>query len=209
MYGSMSGAAKGMSEMGQPNPEEAAQQPPMDAEQAPDQAPPADDMDAQYQQMAESAPQPEKPFTVKAIKTLVKQLNDTLSKISEDEMPELTFEPEDVKGGKYDAPLPPDVFITLLAIVQLLQMVGGGEFADKYEFDPFTAVSDTDIRKITAQLKRISKDKKLIEAVKEMTEGEELPGDEGPADMAGAEEPMAPAPTEMNEDDQELASAMA
>mgnify|MGYP003135706101 FL=1 len=202
MYGAMK-------ETGQPNPEEAAQQPPMDAEQAPDQAPPADDMDAQYQQMAESAPQPEKPFTVKAIDTLVKQLNETLSKISEDEMPELTFEPEEAKGGKYDAPLPPDVFITLLAIVQLLQMIGGGEFADKYEFDPFTAVSDTDLRKMTAQLKRISKDKKLIEAVKEMTEGEELPGDEGPADMAGAEEPMAPAPTEMNEDDQELASAMA
>lgn len=196
-------------EYGQPEPEEAAQQPPMDAEQAPGQAPPADDMDMQYQQMAESAPQPEKPFTVKAINTLVKQLNDTLSKLSDEEMPELTFDPGDVKGGKFDSPLPPEVFITLLAVVQLLQMVGGGEFADKYEFDPFTAVTDTDLRKMTAQLKRISKDKKLIEAVKEMTQGEELPGDEGPADKAGAEEPMAPAPTEMNEDDQELASAMA
>ena len=41
-------------------------------------AAPADpqmEMEAQYQQMAESAPQPEKPFTVKAIKTLVKELN--------------------------------------------------------------------------------------------------------------------------------------
>jgi hypothetical protein len=206
MYGSMSGRAK---EMGQPAPEESAQQPPMDAEQAPDQAPAGDDMEAQYQQMAESAPQPEKPFTVKMVKTLVKQLNDTLSKISDEEIPELSFEPEDVKGGKYDAPLPPDVFITLLAIVQLLQMVGGGEFADKYEFDPFTAVTDTDLRKMAAQLKRISKDKKLIEGIKEMQQGEEIPGDEGPADKAGSEEPMAPAPTEMTEDDQELASAMA
>ena len=205
----MYGASSAMKEMGQPAPDEAAQQPPMDAEQAPEQPAPADDMEAQYQQMAESAPQPEKPFTVKVIQTLVKQLNDTLSKISDEDIPELSFDPEDVKGGKYDAPLPPDLFITLLAIVQLLQMVGGGEFADKYEFDPFTAVSDTDLRKIAAQLKRISKDKKLIEGIKEMQQGEELPGDEGPADAAGSEEPMAPAPTEMTEDDQELSSAMA
>ena len=206
MYGSASYAGK---EMGQPAPEEAAPQPPMDAEPVAEEPAPADDMEAQYQQMAESAPQPEKPFTVKVIQTLVKQLNDTLSKISEEDIPELSFDPEDVKGGRYDAPLPPDVFITLLAIVQLLQMVGGGEFADKYEFDPFTSVTDTDLRKIAAQLKRISKDKKLIEGIKEMQQGEELPGDEGPADAAGSEEPMAPAPTEMTEDDQELSSAMA
>jgi len=205
----MYGASSGMREMGQPAPEESAEQPPMDAEPVPEEPAPADDMEAQYQQMAESAPQPEKPFTVKVIQTLVKQLNDTLSKISDEDIPELSFDPEDVKGGKYDAPLPPDVFITLLAIVQLLQMVGGGEFADKYEFDPFTAVTDTDLRKMAAQLKRISKDKKLIEGIKEMQQGEELPGDEGPADAAGSEEPMAPAPTEMTEDDQELSSAMA
>jgi hypothetical protein len=35
-------------------------------------------MEQQFQQMAESAPQPEKPFTVKVIDRLVKQLNDTL-----------------------------------------------------------------------------------------------------------------------------------
>tara|TARA_R100001086_G_scaffold116961_3_gene60017 strand:- start:1744 stop:2352 length:609 start_codon:yes stop_codon:yes gene_type:complete len=196
-------------EYGQPESEEAAQQPPMGADQAPGEAPPADDMEMQYQQMAQSAPQPEKPYTVKAINTLVKQVNDTISSLSDEEIPEITFDAGDAKGGKFDSPLPAELFITLLAIVQLIQMVGGGEFADKYEFDPFTAVTDTDLRKMTAQLKRISKDKKLIESVKEMTEGQEMAGDEGPADTAGAEEPMAPAPTEMNEDDQELASAMA
>jgi hypothetical protein len=175
-------------------------------------AAPADpqmEMEAQYQQMAESAPQPEKPFTVKAIKTLVKELNKTLSKLADEEIPEIQFEPGEVKGGKFDQPLPPDIFVTLLAMVQLIEMAGGGEFADKYNFDPYTAVSDTDLRKITAQLKRIGKDKKLIEAVKELAQGEEMAGDEGPEDVADEGDEMAPPPTEMTEEDEELASAMA
>jgi hypothetical protein len=47
-----------------------------------------------------------------------------------------------------------------------------------------------------------------MEAIKEMAEGEDLAGDEGPDD-GWMQEPMAPAPTEMTDEDQELASAMA
>jgi len=43
-------------------------------------------------------------------------------------------------------------------------------------------------------------------AIEEMSQGEEMAGDEGPDD---AQDPMAPAPTEMTAEDEELASAMA
>tara|TARA_R100000152_G_C6726333_1_gene151552 strand:+ start:229 stop:834 length:606 start_codon:yes stop_codon:yes gene_type:complete len=195
-------------EYGQPQGEMPAEQPAPEGGEAPAAAPdPQMEMEQQFQQMAESAPQPEKPFTVKVIDRLVKTLNKLMSSLSEEDVPEITFDPgEDVKGGKYDQALPADLFITLVAVVQLLEMVGGGEFADKYSFDPYTAVTDTDLRKITAQLERMAKDKKFMEAIKEMAEGEDLAGDEGPDD---AQEPMAPAPTEMTDEDQELASAMA
>ena len=172
--------------------------------------PPADpqaDMEAQFEQMAQSAPQPEKPFTIKVIDRMVKTLNKMMSTLSDQDVPEITFDAgEAAKGGKYDQALPADLFITLVAITQLLEMVGGGEFADKYSFDPFTAVTDTDLRKITAQIERIMKDKKLIEGIKELSEGEQLDDTEAPQDPSAE---MAPAPTEMTDEDQELASAMA
>ena len=173
---------------------------------APEAADPQMEMEDQFQQMAQAAPQPEKPYTVKVIDRMVKTLNKMMSKLSDEGVPEITFDSGEAKGGKFDQALPAELFITLVAITQLLEMAGGGEFADKYSFDPYTAVSDTDLRKITAQLERMSKDKKFIEAIKEMSEGEDLAGDEGPTDEQAD---MAPAPAEMTEEDQELASSMA
>jgi hypothetical protein len=195
-------------EYGQPQGEMPADQPmPEGGEAAAPAQDPQMEMEQQFQQMADSAPQPEKPFTVKVIDRLVKTANSLLSSLSDEDAPELVFEPGDeVKGGKYDQALPADIFITLVALTQLLEMVGGGEFADKYGFDPYTAVTDTDLRKITAQLERMSKDKKLMAAIEEMSQGEDMAGDEGPEDEM---EPMAPAPTEMTAEDEELASAMA
>tara|TARA_Y100000593_G_scaffold92977_1_gene186233 strand:+ start:4763 stop:5383 length:621 start_codon:yes stop_codon:yes gene_type:complete len=194
-------------EYGQPQ-EQMAGEPPMEEPAAMEQAPadPQAEMEQQFQQMAQSAPQPEKPFTVKVIQRMVKTLNATMSKLTDEEIPEISFEPEDAKGGKYDQALPGELFVMLIAITQLLQMVGGGEFADKYEFDPYTAVTDTDIRKITAQLQRIGKDKKLVKAVKEMTAGEDMTEGAEPMD----DEPdMQSPPAQMSEEDSELASAMA
>jgi hypothetical protein len=177
-----------------------------EAAPAPEAADPQMEMEDQFQQMAQAAPQPEKPYTVKVIDRMVKTLNKMMSKLSDEGVPEITFDSGEAKGGKFDQALPAELFITLVAITQLLEMAGGGEFADKYSFDPYTAVSDTDLRKITAQLERMSKDKKFIEAIKEMSEGEDLAGDEGPTDEQAD---MAPAPAEMTEEDQELASSMA
>jgi|TARA_R100001129_G_scaffold161909_1_gene127001 hypothetical protein len=195
-------------EYGQPQGDMPAEQPMPEGGEAPAPAPdPQMEMEQQFQQMADAAPQPEKPFTVKVIDRLVKTLNKLMSSLSDADAPDLTFDPgEDVKGGKFDKALPADLFITLVAVTQLLEMVGGGEFASKYGFDPYTAVTDTDLRKITAQLERMAKDKKFMEAIKEMAEGEDMAGDEGPQDDM---EPMAPAPTEMTAEDEELASAMA
>ena len=165
------------------------------------------DMEAQFDQMAQAAPQPQKPFTIKVIDRMVKTINQMMSKLSDEDVPELTFDAgEAAKGGKFDQALPADVFITLVAITQLLEMVGGGEFADKYSFDPYTAVTDTDLRKMTAQIERMMKDKKFIAGIKDMTEGEEMAGDEGPRDVSPE---MAPAPNEMTDEDEALASAMA
>ena len=115
-----------------------------------------------------------------------------------------TFDAGDVKGGKYDQALPPDLFVTLLAITQLMEMVGGGEFESKLGFDPFTIVTDTDLRKVTALLKMMAKDKKFIEAVKQLQEG-------GPEAAPAAEDEggdMAPPPDDMGAQDETLAAAM-
>jgi len=198
-------------EYGQPNeygqPQEQMQgTQPMAPEQDQSPADPQAEMEQQFDQMAQSAPQPEKPFTVKVIDGMVRELNSLMSKLSDEDIPEISFDSGAAQGGKFDQALPGELFVMLIAITQLLQMVGGGEFADKYSFDPYTAVTDTDLRKITAQLKRIGKDKKLIAGVKEMTQGEDMGQGEAPMD----EEPqMQSSPAEMSQEDSELASAMA
>ena len=188
-------------EYGQPAEEEASAPPPAEAEAA--AASPEQEVEAQLDELARSAPPPTKPFSVKALESMVKIFNDTLSKISDADMPEIELDSSAAEGGKLNAPLPPDVFLALLAVSQLVGMVAGGEFADKYGFDPFSVLTDTDVRKVSAQLKMMGKDKKFIEAVAALQEGAEAPGDEGPEDAE-----MAPPPTDMGDDDAMLAAEM-
>ena len=171
--------------------------------------PPAEGMDATAQmedeldQLAKSAPAPEKPYSVKSLETLTKQLNETMSKISSQPLPEIQLDSSAAQNGKIDAPIPADLFLALVAISQLVAMVAGGDFVGKLGFDPFEILNDTDLRKVTAQLKMMSRDKKFIEGVSAMQEGPEMAGDEGPE-----EQDMAPPPTEMNEDDDMLREGM-
>ena len=188
-------------EYGQPDQGEAQAPPPAEAEAAP--AAPEQDPDAQLDQIAQSAPPPTKPFSVKALESMVSIFNDTLSKLSDQEMPQIELDTSAAEGGKLDAPIPPDVFLALVAVSQLVEMVAGGEFSSKYGFDPFSIMTDTDVRKVSAQLKMMAKDKKFIEAVKALSEGAEQPGDEGPEDAE-----MAPAPQDMGEEDAMLAAEM-
>jgi hypothetical protein len=187
---------------GQPETDPAAPMaPPADA---PPAAPPEGaepDVDADMMQLAQSAPAPTKPFSVKALEGLLKQFNATLGKISVVEMPPIEIDFSGAEKNKYDQPLPPDLFLPLLAVSELVKMVGGGEFESKYSFDVFQVLTDTDIRKLTAILKMMAKDKKFIEGVKQLQEQPEMPGDEGPDDMA-------PPPDDMGEDDEVLAANM-
>lgn len=190
-------------ETGQPAPEapppaapqmEAAPPPPPAAAEDPEAQ-----AEAQLQELAASAPAPTKPFSAKSIESLVKTFNETMAKISITEMPEIEV---DLGGEKrWDQPLPADIFLPLLAITELLKMVSGGEFADKYNFDLFSVTDDTGLRKVEAMLKMMSKDKKFIAAVKELQEG-------GPVDEGAPEEEMAPPPGEMGEEDEMLAAEM-
>lgn len=148
--------------------------------------------------MAQSAPMPEKPYSVNAVKTLLKELNKALDKLSGQDMPDLEVEMPS-KGAKLEGPLPAEIYVTLLAIAEALRLAGE-DFVDKYGFTPEDLMSDADLRKVTASLKKMAKDKKLIEAMQ--------------APVGGAEEPeMAPqqpsAPGFFDEDEQDLAANMA
>ena len=76
----------------------------------------------------------------------------------------------------------------------------GDDIADKYGFVPEEILSDADLRKVTATLKKMAKDKKVVEAMQAPIEGDEA------APMA--EEQPSP-PGFFNEDEQDLAANMA
>tara|TARA_R100000773_G_C4215992_1_gene114724 strand:+ start:122 stop:739 length:618 start_codon:yes stop_codon:yes gene_type:complete len=145
-----------------------------------------------------SAPMPEKPYSVNAVKTLLKELNKALDKLSGQNIPDLEVEME-TKGAKLEGPLPDEIFLTLVAISESLRMLGE-DFVDKFGFDPESLVTDADLRKVTATLKKMSKDKKLVEAMQAPVGGGEAPA-------AAPQQPSAPG--FFDEDEQELAANMA
>ena len=149
----------------------------------------------QMMQMAQSAPTPTKPFSVSAVKTLLKELNKALDSFSGQDMPDLELGME-MSGSKLDGPLPPEIFLTLMAISESLKMMGE-DFASKYSFNPEEVLTDADLRKVTAMLKKMSKDKKLIEAMQMPVGGEEQMESEQPSP-----------PGFFDDDEQTLASNM-
>ena len=147
---------------------------------------------------APQAPMPEKPYSVNAVKTLLKELNKTLDKLSGQDIPDIEAELAS-KGAKLEGSLPMEIYLTLVAIAESLRMLGE-DFVDKYGFEPESLLTDADLRKVTATLKKMSKDKKLIEAMQAPVGGEEMP------EMA--EEQPSP-PGFFDEDEQDLAANMA
>ena len=145
-----------------------------------------------------SAPMPEKPYSVNAVKTLLKELNKTLDKLSGEDIPDIEAELAS-KGAKLEGPLPQELYLTLLAISESMRMLGE-DFVKKYGFSPEELMTDADLRKVTATLKKMSKDKKLIEAMQAPVGGEEAMEPE----MA---EPSSPG--FFDEDEQALATNMA
>ena len=152
----------------------------------------------QMMQMAQSAPMPEKPYSVNAVKTLLKEVNKALDALSGQDMPDLEVEMPS-KGAKLEGALPPELYVTLLALAEALRLAGE-DFVDKYGFEPEQLLSDADLRKVTANIKKMSKDKKLIEGMQAPVGGEDAP------EMA----PQQPSPPGFfDEDEQDLAANMA
>tara|TARA_R100000008_G_scaffold86707_1_gene81023 strand:- start:1011 stop:1496 length:486 start_codon:yes stop_codon:yes gene_type:complete len=154
-----------------------------------------DDAMARVSDIAAQAPVPEKPYSVKALQTLQKEFNETLDVFGGGELP-----PVEVDFGtekKWMEPIPPALFVPLVAISEALKMVGEGEFAEKYDFEPLQMVSDVELRKTSAQLVRMRKDKKLIEAMQAPAEAPA--GELGPPPEMGA----------MSPEDEELAAGLA
>jgi len=145
-----------------------------------------------------SAPMPEKPYSVSAVKTLLKELNKALDKLAGEDIPDIEVEMPS-KGAKLEGALPDELYITLMAIAETVRMLGE-DFVSKYGFEPDTLMTDADLRKMTATLKKMSKDKKLIEAMQAPVGGEEMP-------ETAEEQP--PPPGFFDEDEQELAAGMA
>jgi hypothetical protein len=119
----------------------------------------------QMMQMASAAPVPEKPFSVSAVKTLLKELNKALDAFSGQDIPDLEVEMPS-KGAKLEGGLPAELFITLMAIAESLKLLDP-DVAGKYDFDPAEIMSDADLRKVTATLKKMAKDKKVLEAMQQ------------------------------------------
>ena len=89
------------------------------------------------------------------------------------------------------------MFAPLVALNESLKLIGEGEFFDKYGLELEALTSDAELRKVTATLKKMGKDKKLIEAMQAPVSPE-----------AEAQPGMAPAPGTFDEDEQMLAANM-
>tara|TARA_R100000008_G_scaffold21297_1_gene11189 strand:+ start:63 stop:701 length:639 start_codon:yes stop_codon:yes gene_type:complete len=145
-----------------------------------------------------SAPMPEKPYSMNAVKTLLKELNKTLDKLAGQDVPDIEAEMPS-KGAKLEGPLPAELYMTLVAIAESMKMLGE-DFVDKYGFSPEELMTDADLRKVTATLKKMAKDKKLLEAMQAPVGGVEAAEPE-------MQEPSAPG--FFDEEEQDLAANMA
>jgi hypothetical protein len=56
--------------------------------------------------MADAAPMPEKPYSVKAIDTLIKDFNDSLESLAGSALPDVEWAPPDGTGGKWRSQKP-------------------------------------------------------------------------------------------------------
>jgi len=154
--------------------------------------------------LASTAPQPSKPFSTKAIQTLIKQFNDTVEAFSGGVLPDVTWEPME-KGAKWNNPLPEEIYAPLAAMRQAVDVVGGGEFKGAYQFQPTEITDDMGVRKATAEMMKMSKDKKLIAAMRaplNAAAGEA--GQEAPSGPSG----RAPMQSNMSPDDKALMANM-
>jgi len=157
---------------------------------------------AQLEQIAQSAPAPEKPYSAKAIEKFSKSINDFMGKI-DDSFQAVDYDvPDDMK--KWPDPLPAEVFVPYVLIMAYVDSLGDYE---KFVVDPMElGAGDPALSKASANLGRMSKDKKLVAKLQEQPSGQ--PEEEEGPQMSEAEMRAAEAPSGMDDDDQAISQMM-
>ena len=149
------------------------------------------------EQVASMAPQPEKPYSKKAIETLAKEFNETVDALGGGDLPDVEVNLDAEKGGKWNLPLPPEIFVPVFALGEAMKMMPDPELAEKYAFDPLALIDDPSLRKLSGQLSKMGGDKQLIEVMSQPMGG-------GPE----AEQLPPPQPGAMTEEDEVLAAGL-
>ena len=155
---------------------------------------------AQIEQIAATAPQPEKPYTYKAIDKMADSMNAFVASV-DPEMQAAEYNPPEGEK-KLDAPLPPEVYVPFAVIMGFVQQLGAFE---KYITSPEDLISDAALAKAAANFKRMGKDKKLMEALQQ---GPEAPPEEEEAEMSDAEMESGRMPDDVDENDEEIMNMM-
>jgi hypothetical protein len=150
------------------------------------------DAQSRMQAIAEQAPAPEgKGFSVKVVQSVTDELNAFADEaMGEGVVPPVEFEAE---GSTWSEPLPPNVFVPMVAIDELAGEMGG----EKYQYEPMNITNDGALRKAAANIKRMRNDSDFMEAITAV-----------PGEAEAAEEAPPPEMGEMNEEDEELMAAM-
>ena len=149
------------------------------------------------EQVAAMAPQPEKPYSKKAIETLTKEFNEAVEALGGGALPEIEVNLDSEKGPKWNLPLPAEIFVPLYALGEALKLLPSPELGEKYAYDATTLVNDPALRKMSGQLSKMAKDKELVEVMSQPMGGEP------------AAEPLPPPqPGALNEEDEMLAAGL-
>ena len=159
---------------------------------------------AQIDAIAASAPQPEKPYTVKAVDKMLTAMNDFITSIDESIMPAEYAPPEGMK--KIEGPLPAEVFVPFTVTMAFVEQMGEYE---KYVIGPESLVSDTALKKAAANFGRMKKDKGLIEDMQAAAQG--APPEEEDAAMSegeAAEMETGRPPGDFDQEDEEIMGMM-
>jgi len=126
----------------------------------------ADAGQAEMEAVAKAAPHPKEPYPLNRIKALVDAVNDFIDALEVGLPPLEWAPPSDVKT--WAQPLPPEVFLPMFAIFKLAADSG---FGDKYPYDLQKLETPGGLAECVGLIKKMAKDKKLIEAAKGMEGG--------------------------------------
>ena len=145
--------------------------------------------------IAAQAPMPEKPYKLSTIKTVIKELNKLVEKVQGQKLQpgeELVWEAPEGSGQTWDQPLPGPVFVP---IAMLSQAAASDPAFEKHVIDLEGLTSDGALTKTSGMIRRMSGDKKFVEALTppETPEDADLAAPPGEADM-GEPPPMPEAP---------------